>query len=53
MKEGKLACTPGSYFGAEGFMRISYCYNDAVLKEGMDRLERFLKTLTIKNDIKK
>ena len=45
VKEGKLACTPGSCFGAEGFMRISYCYNDGALKEGMDRLERFLQTL--------
>lgn len=45
VREGKLACTPGSCFGAEGFMRISYCYSDGVLKEGMDRLERFLQTL--------
>lgn len=45
VKEGKLACTPGSCFGAEGFMRISYCYSDAVLKEGMDRLDRFLASI--------
>ena len=45
MKEGKLACTPGVCFGAEGFLRISYCYGDDVLREGMDRLERFLHTL--------
>ncbi len=44
-REGKLACTPGSCFGAEGFMRISYCYDDATLAEGMNRLERFLQTL--------
>ena len=40
-----LALTPGSCFSAEGFVRISYCYSDDALKEGMDRLERFLKTL--------
>ena len=34
VKEGKLACTPGSCFGAEGFLRISYCYSDDVLREG-------------------
>ena len=45
VKEGKLACTPGVCFGAEGFLRISYCYGDDVLREGMDRLERFLHTL--------
>ena len=41
VKEGKLACTPGSCFGAEGFIRISCCYSDEILREGMDRLERF------------
>lgn len=45
VKEGKLACTPGSCFGAEGFLRISYCYSDDVLREGMNRLERFVQTL--------
>ena len=45
VREGKLACTPGSCFGAEGYFRISYCYSDEVLREGMDRLERFLQTL--------
>ena len=41
VKEGKLACTPGSCFGAEGFIRISCCYSDEILREGMDRLEHF------------
>lgn len=41
VKEGKLACTPGSCFGAEGFIRISCCYSDEILREGMDRLEGF------------
>jgi aminotransferase len=45
LNEGKLACVPGTAFGAlgEGYMRISYCYSDEVLKEAFDRLESFLK----------
>ena len=43
--EGKLACTPGICFGAEGFIRISYCYSDEILRAGMDRLESFIKVL--------
>lgn len=45
LNEGKLACVPGTAFGAlgEGYMRISYCYSDEILKEAFDRLESFLK----------
>ena len=45
LNEGKLACVPGTAFGSlgEGYMRISYCYSDEVLKEAFDRLEQFLK----------
>jgi aminotransferase len=44
LNEGKLACVPGTAFGdlGEGYMRISYCYSDEVLKEALDRLENFL-----------
>ncbi|OOM77581.1 putative N-acetyl-LL-diaminopimelate aminotransferase [Clostridium puniceum] len=44
LNEGKLACVPGTAFGSlgEGYMRISYCYSDEVLKEAFDRLEKFL-----------
>ena len=45
IREGGLALTPGECFSAEGFVRISYCYGDQVLREGMDRLERFLARL--------
>ena len=45
LKEGRVALVPGCYFGTEGYMRLSYCYSDADLKEGMDRLERFLRAL--------
>ena len=43
--EGKVAAVPGSCFGCEGYIRISYCCSDEDLAEGLDRLEAFLKTL--------
>ncbi len=45
IKEGKLAAVPGSCFGAEGYIRLSYCYADDELAAGLDRLEGFLQTL--------
>ena len=45
VQEGKLAGVPGSCFGQDGFVRFSYCYSEEEIAEGMDRLERFLKTL--------
>ena len=45
LKEGLVGLIPGVYFGAEGYMRLSYCYSDEDLKEGLDRVEHFLKTL--------
>ena len=45
IREGKLAAVPGSCFGVEGFLRLTYCYEDAELKKGLDRLEAFLATL--------
>ena len=43
--EGKVAAVPGSCFGAEGYIRLSYCYSDAELKTGLDRMEAFIQTL--------
>ena len=45
IKEAKVATVPGSCFGAEGHIRISYCCSDENLKKGMDRMEEFLKTV--------
>ena len=45
IREGKVAAVPGSCFGAEGYIRLSYCYSDEELKKGLDRMEAFLKTL--------
>lgn len=36
-----VATVPGSAFGAEGYFRISYATNMAVIKEGCDRIEKF------------
>ena len=43
IREGGLALIPGSCFGCEGHVRLSYCYGDSQLAEGLDRLEAFLK----------
>ena len=45
IQQGKLAAVPGSCFGVENYIRLSYCYEDAELKKGMDRLEAFLSTI--------
>ena len=45
LKEGLVGLIPGVYFGTEGYMRLSYCYSDEDLKEGLDRVEKFIKTL--------
>lgn len=46
IREGKLALVPGSCFGAEDWIRLSYCYSQRELEKGLDRLEGFLKNLT-------
>ncbi|MBZ9688692.1 aminotransferase class I/II-fold pyridoxal phosphate-dependent enzyme [Clostridium estertheticum] len=45
--EGKVAVVPGSAFGTggEGFIRISYSYSLEVLKEGLDRMEKWIEML--------
>ena len=45
LKEGLVGVIPGIHFGTEGYMRLSYCYSDADLKEGLDRIEKFIKSL--------
>ena len=45
IQEAKLAAVPGSCFGADGYIRLSYCYADDELRQCLDRLERFLTTL--------
>ena len=45
IREGKVAAVPGKCFGAEGYIRLSYCYREEELKRGLDRLEAFVKKL--------
>ena len=45
LREDGVAVTPGAAFGADGRMRISYCCSMDLLKEGLDRLERFVTRL--------
>ena len=45
IKEGGVAAVPGSCFGAEGYIRLSYCYSDEELKTGLDRMEAFIQQL--------
>ena len=44
-KEQKVAIIPGSFFEAEGFVRISYCVDFNTIITACDRLEKFIKTL--------
>jgi aspartate aminotransferase len=41
----KIAVVPGSAFGAEGYMRVSYATSDETIKKGLERLARFCDTL--------
>lgn len=45
--EGRVAIVPGTAFGecGEGFARISYAYSLAHIKEALERIEKFIKTL--------
>ena len=45
IREAAVAAVPGSCFGTEGHIRISYGCSDDQLKLGLDRMEAFLKTL--------
>ena len=49
IQEEKVAAVPGSCFGADGYIRLSYCCGDEELKKGLDRLEQFLSTLQGEN----
>ena len=47
LREQKLAVVPGTAFGecGEGFVRISYAYSIENLKQGMDRIRKFIDSL--------
>ncbi len=46
LQEQNVATVPGSGFGAEGFIRLSYSTSMAEIEEGMARISQWLKTLT-------
>jgi aspartate aminotransferase len=41
----KVAAVPGSAFGAEGYLRLSYATSDETIRKGVERLGRFCATL--------
>ena len=47
LKYGKVAVVPGTGFGAPNFVRWSYATSMENIKEGLDRLEKFLKGETV------
>ena len=47
LKYGKVAVVPGTGFGAPNFVRWSYATSIENIKEGLNRLEKFLKGETV------
>ena len=45
IREAGLAATPGFCFGSDRHIRLTYCYSDEELSEGLNRLERFVRSL--------
>jgi aspartate aminotransferase len=41
----KVAAVPGSAFGAEGYLRLSYATSDEIITKGVARLAKFCKSL--------
>jgi aspartate aminotransferase len=45
LEQEKVAAVPGIAFGADDYLRISYATSLANIEKGLDRLERFCRTL--------
>jgi aspartate aminotransferase len=45
LDEEKVAAVPGSAFGAEGYLRLSYATSDEIIAKGVTRLARFCASL--------
>jgi aspartate aminotransferase len=45
LDEAKVAAVPGSAFGAEGYLRLSYATSDATIAKGLERLAGFCRGL--------
>ncbi|MCX7990071.1 MAG: pyridoxal phosphate-dependent aminotransferase [Aquificaceae bacterium] len=50
VEEGKVAGVPGSAFGAEGYLRLSYCLSEETIREGIRRLKETLIRLESHNN---
>jgi aspartate aminotransferase len=47
LEEEKVAAVPGSAFGAEGYLRMSYATSDETIVKGVTRLANFCKALKV------
>lgn len=45
LEKGKVATVPGSAFGAEGYLRLSFTLSEDKLKEGIERIKLALSSL--------
>src|SRR5262249_12302352 len=45
LEQEKVAAVPGIAFGADDYIRISYATNMANIEKGLERLDRFAKSL--------
>jgi len=45
LEKEKVAAVPGSAFGAEGYLRLSYATSDAIIAKGLERIGRFCASL--------
>ncbi len=45
IREAGVALVPGTCFGTEGYVRLSYAAADDVLDDGLARLARFVRDL--------
>jgi len=45
LEQQKVAAVPGSAFGAEGYLRLSYATSDEIIAKGVSRLAAFCATL--------
>lgn len=45
ISEAGLAATPGFCFGDDEHIRLTYCYSDEQLEEGLNRLESFINNI--------
>jgi aspartate aminotransferase len=46
LEQAQIATVPGSGFGADGFIRFSYATSMEKIQGGLDRFEKFVKSLT-------